>query len=1541
MKKNLPGSLLRIRQFPSIFLLFIFFSISGSVFGYDAVVDKTGAGGAYTTVQAALNAAPTNAVTPWVIFIKNGKYREKISVASNKTFIQLVGESVANVFIYYDDPATILGTQNSASFSIAGNDFTAINITFANTFGDGSQAVAVLVNADRAAFKNCRFLGNQDTLYLKGSGTPRQYFRNCYIDGNVDFIFGSAAAVFDSCVIYAKTRPSTSSSYITAPNTPSGQTYGFVFRDNKLMNNTGGTLYYLSRPWPSPSEAATRQKAVYLSTVMSSHIQPTGWSTWDANTITANLTYAEYNSKYFNGSLVDVSQRVPWSYQFTQSDSATYTNANIFGSWDPCGVMAGFCNVTNGGDIAVSNFRGTKGTTTSTFNWNISWPISGIQYDLYRSNDNVSFSIINTQTSVNDTAVNFNYTEAIPPPSQTYYYYIRASKAGYIPHITDTIQISSTPTITTSGTLGSFVQGVGIPSNTQAYTVSGASLTNDIIITAPAGYEISSNGGTTWNNSATPITLSPVSGNVATTTISVRLNAASAGAYSGNITHTSTGAASVNVPVTGNVQSTPLTQSVLLQQWPFTTNNLDSATVRAAGVTASTPTFAKLFLSNGTTLAAVPAYSTLYGEAYGASSNGDGTWTTAVGGPGGNLNRTIYEQFTVTATSTYSLRIDSLILNSSFYNTNSNTKLAVVYSKTGFTTADSTDVTGTGGLGSFANPILLNNETAGTNSNYRIAFNGTTGITLNAGQTLTFRIYNSCGSSSNGRYGKIKNLYVTGLSTLNPVAGDYQTHQSGDWTDLNTWERYDGTNWVTPAPAYPVYNNSGLISILSGHAVTVSATLANGSGYIHRTVIKQGGSMILAVGATLNLANDAPAVGTTDLQIDGTFTANGQLGTNGNVVVVINGTFVNSTTSMNLSNAGDSVYVNNGGIYQHNTNSNNTPANLKCQPGSMFAVTGISTSQTGIFKPGITYGNISWNCPSQTNYYAIRDNLTSNVAGSFTVANTGTQYITFGYTVANAKVTFPGGYYQTGGSVKFYETNPNADTLFVGSDFNVTGGTFASNASGPNTLNIKLTGTNKTITYAQSAVNTNWFITGIYDLATDLALPSTGFGMTVSGTLNMGTDVISGPGRFTLSAAGILSSAAATGLDGNITVSGTKTFGTTGNLIFNGTGAQTTGTSLPAAANALTVNNPADLTLTAGTALAGTLTLTQGKLILGANTIATPSLVGNTITKYIVTNGTGKLKINNVGAGNTVFPIGPSATAYNPITISNSGIADNFAVSVKTTIDNAPLDPTKVVNMQWDISEDVPGGSSVTLTPTWNAASAGTGDEAPAFDRNAATVIGHYNGIYWEETAATVAGANPYTATAGGFTSFSPFIVGNIHAIPLTLLSFNASSNAGVVKLSWRTENEINASHFEIERSADGRSFNNIGNVNANNGALSNVYSFNDPTIVNGVAYYRLKMVDKDGKFKYSIVIAINNKKGAVLSIFPNPVKENVFVTHAKAVAGATIELYAFDGRKISSYPVITNATQTTISLDNFAKGNYQLVFVNGADIQYVKLIKQ
>jgi pectin methylesterase-like acyl-CoA thioesterase len=192
----------------------------------DVTVAKDGTGN-FATVQAAIGAAPTGRTTPYIIYIKNGKYKEKINVPANKPFLQLVGESVGGVTLTYDDysgkpnPAGgTFGTSNSASVTVLAADFSAFNVTFENTTGvnAGPQALALNVTADRATFRNCRFLGGQDTVYTGGNAT-RQYFRNCYIDGNTDFIFGPTIAVFEQCIIYPKTRSDGGTGgYITAAN---------------------------------------------------------------------------------------------------------------------------------------------------------------------------------------------------------------------------------------------------------------------------------------------------------------------------------------------------------------------------------------------------------------------------------------------------------------------------------------------------------------------------------------------------------------------------------------------------------------------------------------------------------------------------------------------------------------------------------------------------------------------------------------------------------------------------------------------------------------------------------------------------------------------------------------------------------------------------------------------------------------------------------------------------------------------------------------------------------------------------------------------------------------------------------------------------------------------------------------------------------------------------------------------------------------------------------------------------------------------------
>ncbi len=750
---------------------------------YDLTVAQDGTGN-HSTVQAAITAAPTGRTTPYKILIKKGKYREKISIPSNKPFIYLIGEDVGTVTLSWDDfsgkpmpGGGTFGTSNSATVTINAPDCAALNITFENTTGDAPQALAINVNATRCAFKNCRFLGGQDTVLTNGGGNL-QYFKNCYIDGVVDFIFGAAVAVFDSCIVYPKTRlDNLSGSYITAANTPAGQNYGYVFRDCVMPNNRGTTTYVLGRPWQNDgtSNPPSNTKTVFINTTMSAVVKPQGWDVWNSNTNTSIIYYGEYRSRKFDSGLVDVSQRVPWSFQLTATEAATYTLTNIFGSWNPCAAFADNCSFTPT-PLVTSNFRGVKGVTNSTFTWNISWPMAGVKYEIFRSTDRQVFSKVAEQTSPNNVDVNYNYQEAIPPPGLTYFYYVWSSKTGSTSHSSDTIAISSTPTINVTGTMGSFLQGLGTPSAVQTYTLSGVNLLNSVSITAPAGYEISSNNGTSWNNSSTPIVINQdANGNIANRVISVRLNSTTAGAYNGNIVHTSSGAVTVNFALTGTVQTNPLAISETLIHWPLVATNIDDASVRSTGVVATVPTFNKLFVSNGTTVTVVPAYSTTHGQAFGASSNGDGSWGTAspVFGPGGNLNRTFYEEFKIQASNSSTVRVDSFIVTSSFYNTSSNTRLAVVYSKSAFVT-DSANITGGIGAdglsmvfspnGTFTNAVALTNQTAATTTNFRFALNGATGVSLAPNETLTVRLYFSCGSTSTGRYAKVKDAIFKGLA---------------------------------------------------------------------------------------------------------------------------------------------------------------------------------------------------------------------------------------------------------------------------------------------------------------------------------------------------------------------------------------------------------------------------------------------------------------------------------------------------------------------------------------------------------------------------------------------------------------------------------------------------------------------------------------------------------------------------------------------------------------------------------------------------------
>jgi pectinesterase len=283
---------------------------------YVFTVAKDGSGD-YKYIQDAIDAMRVFPLARITLYIRNGVYNEKIELPSNNTDVTFVGESVEKTIITFNDYSGRGKTNTFTSYTakISGNRFVAENITFVNSAGSVGQALALYVDADKAVFKNCRFIGNQDTIYAAGENA-RQYFLDCYIEGTTDFIFGPSTAVFRNCTIRAK-----SNSYITAANTPAGKNFGFVFLDCKVIADSAVTKLYLGRPWRAFS------KTVFIRCELPNQIAPAGWDNWNNPGNEETVFYGEYKN---TGAGANLLQRVKWSKQLTYDQARGYTVENIF-----------------------------------------------------------------------------------------------------------------------------------------------------------------------------------------------------------------------------------------------------------------------------------------------------------------------------------------------------------------------------------------------------------------------------------------------------------------------------------------------------------------------------------------------------------------------------------------------------------------------------------------------------------------------------------------------------------------------------------------------------------------------------------------------------------------------------------------------------------------------------------------------------------------------------------------------------------------------------------------------------------------------------------------------------------------------------------------------------------------------------------------------------------------------------------------------------------------------------------------------------------
>lgn len=288
------------------------------------VVSRDGTGN-FRTLQEAIESARAFMDYTVTIYVRNGVYKEKVIVPSWVENIDIIGEDRDKTIITYDDHANInkMGTFRTYTVKVEGSDITFKNLTIENNAAQLGQAVALHTEGDRLKFINCRILGNQDTIYT-GAKFTRLYFKDCYIDGTTDFIFGPSTALFEDCIIHSKRN-----SYVTAASTPKEAKYGYVFKHCKLTAEPGVDKVYLGRPWRPYAYT------LFIECELGKHIVSAGWHNWGKQSNEETARYMEYKN---TGEGANASERVAWSKQLTKKEAEAVTVDAIFrtqSNWNP------------------------------------------------------------------------------------------------------------------------------------------------------------------------------------------------------------------------------------------------------------------------------------------------------------------------------------------------------------------------------------------------------------------------------------------------------------------------------------------------------------------------------------------------------------------------------------------------------------------------------------------------------------------------------------------------------------------------------------------------------------------------------------------------------------------------------------------------------------------------------------------------------------------------------------------------------------------------------------------------------------------------------------------------------------------------------------------------------------------------------------------------------------------------------------------------------------------------------------------------------
>ena len=314
-----------MRKVLGLLLLLVVVSGTWAQERQDTIVVSRDGTGNFRTLQEAIESARAFMDYTVTIYVRNGVYKEKVIVPSWVENIDIIGEDRDKTIITYDDHANInkMGTFRTYTVKVEGSDITFKNLTIENNAAQLGQAVALHTEGDRLKFINCRILGNQDTIYT-GAKFTRLYFKDCYIDGTTDFIFGPSTALFEDCIIHSKRN-----SYVTAASTPKEAKYGYVFKHCKLTAEPGVDKVYLGRPWRPYAYT------LFIECELGKHIVSAGCHNWGKQSNEETARYMEYKN---TGEGANASERVAWSKQLTKKEAEAVTVDAIFrtqSNWNP------------------------------------------------------------------------------------------------------------------------------------------------------------------------------------------------------------------------------------------------------------------------------------------------------------------------------------------------------------------------------------------------------------------------------------------------------------------------------------------------------------------------------------------------------------------------------------------------------------------------------------------------------------------------------------------------------------------------------------------------------------------------------------------------------------------------------------------------------------------------------------------------------------------------------------------------------------------------------------------------------------------------------------------------------------------------------------------------------------------------------------------------------------------------------------------------------------------------------------------------------